>query len=533
MRELILELVLNQERINEQFKPIISGVKEHEEILIKHTKIIKKLSEMTIENEEDIEALKENLELYNSESNLRYKEHTNVHLDIEEQIDDLKYRPIRQIFNHGQKNGKIEPEDYKKIEEFIEYYPDDSKVYSTIGHIFWLIDEDENKIRENFEKAIQLDADNSTAWCGLAIFSKDKEDFLKNFEKASKYEANMSCPTFILNIADNFIEYDEFEKALEYADKLLEIESEDSIGYFLKGTILVRYMNKPAQAISIFEKGLEYNSEDSYIYNNLGNCYGLLDKEDKSMECYKKSIEIDPNDLSALRNLGNVYYRNKKYDDALDTVNKLININPNSCDFCLRGRILVKKDKEEESIVDFKKSLEIFNDRATECESIFRFYLQVLFNTQNKEVIDKSISELDSIFNDNPNYLIALLGQHENINEYYDIEEIIEKIGKLTIEKPTKLNIVAYSLYELNKPENAIHYSNKLIKKIKNEAHFMDTYACILSKLEEDIKAKEFFIKAIEYATDKEQITWDEMEKLFIRLNQQEEYKTLREKLNK
>ena len=524
-KELISELLKSSKELNDQIKPLIKGVTEQEDILIKHNLIIDKLSEMTLNNKEKIKEIKSLHEMYVEKIDGALNKHSGVHEDIEIQLKDLKYRPIQTIYRKAKKYKKISERDYEQISDFIDLYPDDSIVYSTIGHIYWNTNEDEEKTRNYFKKSVELDANNIVGRCGLITFSDNKEDFITHLEGIKKIDEDIRCPTLLYNVTENYAKFKDYEKAIYYADKYLEKHPDDPKSYEIKGNILSNYMDKPAQAISILEKGLSYDSKNLRILNQMGMAYRRLDMDDKSISIYKKMLEIDGNRISALHNLSLTYFDNERYEEALSLSNKAIEIEPSSCEYCIRGRIFSLLDKKDESISDFKQALNIYDNKAKTCEVIFRYYFISIMDKDENE-IESIIKDTYSKYKNNTNYLVALISLYNKLNKKELIMDIIKKLTPDVINISINLNSVAYTLYKIDEAEMAYDYSKKLIELVENIPEYLDTHACILSKLGRDGEAKEYFIKAIEIGK-KDNITWDEMKSLFTRINENELYQKL------
>jgi tetratricopeptide (TPR) repeat protein len=56
------------------------------------------------------------------------------------------------------------------------------------------------------------------------------------------------------------------------------------------------------QKIEFYSKSIELNPNDSDAYNNKGNAFGNLGRNEEAIKCYNKSIELNPNDSNALEN---------------------------------------------------------------------------------------------------------------------------------------------------------------------------------------------------------------------------------------
>ena len=107
-------------------------------------------------------------------------------------------------------------------------------------------------------------------------------------------------------------------QALEQVDRYLAGKPKDAQGRFLKGLILTE-MNRPNEAIAIFQKLSEDYPELPEPYNNLAVVYAQLKQYDKARQALEMAIRTHPAYATAHENLGDIYARlaSQAYDKAL------------------------------------------------------------------------------------------------------------------------------------------------------------------------------------------------------------------------
>ena len=129
-----------------------------------------------------------------------------------------------------------------------------------------------------------------------------------------------------------------YSEALGYYQKCLKIENEiskDVIGTTLKNiAVIYREMKEYDKALEYVNRSLDLaiknNHKDGYSasYNGMGMIYRRLKDYDKALECYTKSLDAaieinnENNIAQSYNNIGAVYFRQKKYDDALKYMEK-------------------------------------------------------------------------------------------------------------------------------------------------------------------------------------------------------------------
>ena len=107
-------------------------------------------------------------------------------------------------------------------------------------------------------------------------------------------------------------------QSLERVDKFLAGKPRDAQGRFLKGLILTE-MNRPGEAIQVFQKLSEDYPELPEPYNNLAVLYASQGQYEKARTALESSIRTHPSYATAHENLGDIYAKlaSQAYDKAL------------------------------------------------------------------------------------------------------------------------------------------------------------------------------------------------------------------------
>jgi tetratricopeptide (TPR) repeat protein len=107
-------------------------------------------------------------------------------------------------------------------------------------------------------------------------------------------------------------------QALERVDSYLAGKPRDAQGRFLKGLILTE-MNRPGDAIQIFQKLSQDYPELPEPYNNLAVLYASQGQYEKARIALESSIRTHPSYATAHENLGDIYAKlaSQAYDKAL------------------------------------------------------------------------------------------------------------------------------------------------------------------------------------------------------------------------
>ncbi len=114
------------------------------------------------------------------------------------------------------------------------------------------------------------------------------------------------------------IKQGQYSQALERVDAYIATRPKDAQGRFTKGLILTE-MNRPADAIVVFQRLTEDYPELPEPYNNLAVLYAQQKQYDKARTALEMAIRTHPAYATAHENLGDVYSKlaSQAYDKAL------------------------------------------------------------------------------------------------------------------------------------------------------------------------------------------------------------------------
>jgi len=136
------------------------------------------------------------------------------------------------------------------------------------------------------------------------------EDIFKNNPQSDEIRRELinvllSCGVYL---SDEFVM--EFEKAIKYFNKILEIDPNNyraiyniGIAHFNMGD-----MNKAMRA---YNDAIKIKPDYKHCYYNIGLIYELMDNLKESLKFYKKALEIDPKFIYALQAKKNIKQRLK------------------------------------------------------------------------------------------------------------------------------------------------------------------------------------------------------------------------------
>ncbi len=150
---------------------------------------------------------------------------------------------------------------------------------------------------------------------------------------------------------------DNYDKALEYINKAIEIKS-DYEAYNTRGHIEL-CMEQYETAFNDFEYSLSLEENDD-AYFGKAMFYNCTDNTKSALENINKAIEINPNCENYFRFRAEIYNILDKYNEAIDDVNIALKINPESnYAYTERARAEFYLNMHAEALADCDMALKI------------------------------------------------------------------------------------------------------------------------------------------------------------------------------
>ncbi len=155
--------------------------------------------------------------------------------------------------------------------------------------------------------------------------------------------------------------------------------------------------NKNEKAIEYFERVIAVEAENTMAWNNKGVALRKLGKIEDAINCYNKALSIDPDLSRALLNKARALKMQKKFDLALFTYEDILELHPEhreAIEESERVRNLLSRQVQliqvEESVTQ-KESEErkLFNERKEEL---------IEFLEESRKSISDSVEKIEEIF---------------------------------------------------------------------------------------------------------------------------------------
>ena len=134
-----------------------------------------------------------------------------------------------------------------------------------------------------------------------------------------------------ISIGASLMQEGKFFEAIEYFDKILEVEPNDSIALGNKGAALTQ-LNKYEEALLIYDNALQIDPANINILNNKAATLFNLGKIDESLQTLDNILEIEPSNVNVLILKGKVLSETKRHGEAFSIFKKALEIDPTNED---------------------------------------------------------------------------------------------------------------------------------------------------------------------------------------------------------
>ncbi len=156
-----------------------------------------------------------------------------------------------------------------------------------------------------------------------------------------------------------YLQKKNYKQAISIFEKGLSIDAENSQVYSNIG--MCYYMlNDFPRASQEFDKALQYDNEDKVVYNNRGLCRYHLNNYEESIRDFSRAIQIDPKFAEAYNNRGLAYHKLKEYYRAIQNFNRTISLTPEDPRaYNNRGLTYTEQSDYLQAISDFSKAIKL------------------------------------------------------------------------------------------------------------------------------------------------------------------------------
>lgn len=221
-----------------------------------------------------------------------------------------------------------------------------------------------------FRNAISKKADYNDAYyeagrcCNELENYEDAIDFLKKYNPSSKHDKKNKSN----ELGFSYYKLQKATDAIGEYDKTLALFATNGIALRGMGNVYYEIEEDHEKAIQYFEKALEVDEEESKpIYYKLGWLYNDKGRYDDAIRILLKAIDYDSEDSGYREELGYAYYMKEQYEFAITQLNKAISLDEGSkLGYYYKGLCFIATNKKGDAMSMYYKLKEISSDEAVE-----------------------------------------------------------------------------------------------------------------------------------------------------------------------
>lgn len=200
------------------------------------------------------------------------------------------------------------------------------------------------------------------------LWDQQVKDRLEKYEKQyTNLRPNKEIPTpNVLKDAEEFFAMgfscwlnDDFEEALSYLNKAIELDSTNADAYFFRGLVW-KAQSDYKKAIDDYSKTIELDPSNVDAYIDRAYVWNELKEYSKAIDDCSKAIELAPDFAPAYNNRGDTWNHLNEYSKAITDCDKSIELEPSSCyTYDTRGTAWKGLKEYERAIADYSVAIQL------------------------------------------------------------------------------------------------------------------------------------------------------------------------------
>lgn len=191
-------------------------------------------------------------------------------------------------------------------------------------------------------------------------------------------------PDDFKNVAEEFDDKKDYENAIKYYEKYLEVSNGDSLLYYNLGRAYEN-ANQPEKALTNYDKSIYLNNSYAYAYYWKGSVLYDLKKYREAIIEWNKFNSLKPNSNAIHYWLAHAYFKINNFGQAINSINKEIETNDDNAN-------AIKLKTDLISILAKKFNSGEFKINSTQFE-IFKEYIDIAINSELNIKFDYHKSE--------------------------------------------------------------------------------------------------------------------------------------------
>lgn len=298
-----------------------------------------------------------------------------------------------------------------------------------------------------------------------------------------------------VKLALEYINKEEYSKALDCYNEVLELYPDDEFSLYRKAEVLSLLKRWP-QAIECYD-----------ILNSWGGkAYVHIQKEEyeDALECFDKLLESHPGHMRALREKGRLLIDLERFDEAIECLDEALTSHPN-----------------ENSLLTLKEYALSCLKEIEEKEKNFKLLLDKISDLNNQERYEDALECLDEAldFEQDEYYILYLKGETlTNLNRYEEAIECLDKSFELDHTYTPALNAKGIALTHLERFDIALACFDEVLFLNPKDSDALKLKGNLFLIGKDYKKSIKYFEKAIKLNSD-DAILWGNLAEAYLNID--------------
>jgi len=152
-------------------------------------------------------------------------------------------------------------------------------------------------------------------------------------------------------------EYDKAEKAYGEALRIFP-NHPDNRRIYSSRAVLLHQLARYQDALEMYQKAVDSDSADSYLYHKMGNVLVKLSHYEEALDSYDHALKHDPKNVRLLQSQGDILRNLSRYEEALASYNLALALDPTNITLYLnKGYVLRCLQRYAEALDTYRQAL--------------------------------------------------------------------------------------------------------------------------------------------------------------------------------
>lgn len=315
------------------------------------------------------------------------------------------------------------------------------------------------------------------------LFSQQKFHEALGFYQRS-LTLNPNDAVIIFNVANTYSSLKNYQDALSYAKKAVELDAANTSFLNLLGNININ-LGQLHEGIDIFQKLLAI-SESGETFNNLGTAYFRLHQYKLAIYHFQKAADLNPDNKTYKTNLKNALTNEKTYANLdSEEAEALINLNERALSEYNKG--------------NFREALPLFQQYYERLQSSPLANFNLATCQHALKDYETSLKYYQKALQFDPNYIEAEFALGNAYRDKGDLKNALESYQKVLATDPFHVEAnkeLGFYYFNIEEYKKAIKYYNKVIESDAKDHNVFNQLGFCYFKLYGFTKASEYFQKA-------------------------------------